>query len=73
MVLEEYRQIIKGGIKQKELDRAKAQIKANLENLIIHWLKDNLDVSLIDIQYFDTNVKVIYKRNGLLEQKLLFL
>ena len=30
MVLEEYRQIIKEGIKQKELDRAKAQIKANV-------------------------------------------
>ena len=30
IVLEEYRQIIKEGIKQKELDRAKAQIKANV-------------------------------------------
>ena len=30
IILEEYRQIIKEGIKQKELDRAKAQIKANI-------------------------------------------
>jgi zinc protease len=30
IILGEYRQIIKEGIKQKELDRAKAQIKANI-------------------------------------------
>jgi hypothetical protein len=55
------------------LARTKAKIIANLDNLIVVWLADNLDVTLIDIYYRYDSVRVIYKEEGMLKDIILYL